>query len=516
MAYATLAGLPPIYGLYTAIIPPLVYAILGPSRHLSVGAFTQSSLLINSAVNSIYQQHWASGSEHGDSDLFNRIQLPLVLAISAMCGIMQLIMAAAQLGRLVDRWLLRPSLISGLTAGAAVLMVVSQLPAFFGITGAAAGGSPHQQHRRLFGMFWDLNAFTRRVATVEGQLNWRTAGFAVLCMLLITLLERLGERLQSARRRYPLPAVLLVSILSSLTVDWVGLDRPVERGGWGLAIIGQVPAGLAQPMLWPLMDLCATAAAVNGGGGNFTSSKILTGPAALSSCNWTALIVSMLWPAFTLASVSFVYSVAISRFYATQFNYQVSINRDLMALGVANLLGALLGRAFTSGGSLSRTAIAVKSGSRSQLSGALSALIVLAVTVWLTRFLYYIPQALLAAIVLLAANGLLYQLTEGWRLLKQAIHNMKYSHSRQIFVDDYCDDNNNSNNNNANNDETEPTTPFLDAAVWWLTFLGVIILNIEFGLVMGMLLCLMRSVYRSVKQTCHADSADSSTTPLLR
>ena len=118
VAFAMIAGLPPIYGLYTAMVVPIIAALFGSSFHLISGPTTAISIVIFSAIS----QFAEPGSAH---------YIELVLVITFLAGIIQLIMGFARLGTLVN--FVSHSVIIGFTSGAAILIATSQLPHALGL-----------------------------------------------------------------------------------------------------------------------------------------------------------------------------------------------------------------------------------------------------------------------------------------------------------------------------------------------------------------------------------------------
>jgi len=118
IAYALIAGLPPIYGLYTAMIPQVVYAFLGTSRQLSIGPAAMDSLIVLSGVSALA----AIGSEHF---------IILAVLLAFIVGLFQIAFGLFKLGFLVN-FLSKP-VISGFTSGSAIIIAMNQFGNLFGI-----------------------------------------------------------------------------------------------------------------------------------------------------------------------------------------------------------------------------------------------------------------------------------------------------------------------------------------------------------------------------------------------
>ena len=173
VAYATLAGLPPQYGLYCAIVPAIVAALWGSSWTMVSGPTNALSLVVFATVAPLVLPR---------SDDY----IALVLTLTLIVGLMQLAMGVARLGALVN--FISHTVIVGFTAGAGLLIVAAQLPNFFGVHG---GGN---------GFFESLHAFARNVATID---PWITATGGVTLVVAIIAKQTL--------RRVPYMIVAMVA-----------------------------------------------------------------------------------------------------------------------------------------------------------------------------------------------------------------------------------------------------------------------------------------------------------------
>jgi SulP family sulfate permease len=205
MAYAVIAGVPPVFGLYTSILQGVIGALLSSSEHMTTGPTNTQSLLIASAVKAIVMP--------GANDM---LYVDLVFTLTIFKGLIQLSFAAARLGDLV-RYVSR-SVIVGLTAGAGVLIFVGQLPAFLGVDTSTATS-------RLPGVIGRLH---RLLAHLD-QANWRA--ILIGCVVLGIVV---GVRMISKL----LPGALAGVIISAAIVALVGWQ------GGGLPLIAPLPKGL--------------------------------------------------------------------------------------------------------------------------------------------------------------------------------------------------------------------------------------------------------------------------------
>ncbi len=328
MAYAMLAGLPPIYGLYAATIPLIVYAFLGTSRQLSVGPGAMVAILIASGVGGIASQ--------GTTEY---IQLALLLAL--MIGSIQLLMGVLRMGFIVN--FLSHPVIAGFTSAVAIIIAINQLKYLLGISLSR-------------GMFHEvlIEAFTRFSET-----NWITFLIGISGISILILINRFVNKL---------PGPLIIVALSILIVWALGLINS------GVEIVGDIPSGL------PLISI----------------PHIDQGS-----------MVSLLPIAFTIAFIGFMQSIAVAKAIQKKHkNYTIVANNELIALGMANILGSMF-KAFPVTGGLSRSAVNDQSGAKSGMASIISALLVIVVLLFFTPYFYYLPKAILAAIIMVAIYGLI-------------------------------------------------------------------------------------------------------------
>lgn len=208
MAYAMLAGLPPVVGLYASTVPLIVYALFGSSRQLAVGPVAIVSLLTLSGVSAL--------AEPGSARF---IALAAVLAL--MSGVIQLVLGLVKAGFIVN--FLSHAVISGFTSAAAIIIGLSQLETLLGVD-LEAGHS-------VFGLVWE--AVTRL-----GEVNPYTVLIGVVSIAALVAAKQWAPRL---------PAALGVVALATVATWGLGLH---ERG---VAIVGAVPGGLPAPSI-PTMD----------------------------------------------------------------------------------------------------------------------------------------------------------------------------------------------------------------------------------------------------------------------
>jgi sulfate permease, SulP family len=218
MAYAALAGMPPVTGLYASTVPLVVYALLGTSGQLAVGPVAIVSLLTASTLAPV-----------ADGDPATYVALAGLLA--AMVGAIQLGLGLVRAGRLTT--LLAHPVISGFTSAAAIVIATSQLDKLFGVS------------------IGDVDGWIERVTAIAGALGDTNPATLILGVVAIVLLlggKKLGSRV---------PTALIVVGLATLAVPLLDLQAR------GVATLGAVPAGFPLPQL-PTAPLDAVVALLPG------------------------------------------------------------------------------------------------------------------------------------------------------------------------------------------------------------------------------------------------------------
>ena len=327
MAYAMLAGLPPVAGLYASTLPLLAYALLGSSRHLAVGPVAMISLLVFTACSQFAQP--------GTTEYVG-----LVLLLTFLVGAAQLSAGLLRLGFLVNFF--SHAVISGFTSAAAIVIALSQMKHLLGIK-----------------LDNEPNTF-KLVAQIA-----RHAGEANMATLALSAVSVVG--LWFLKRRYPrFPSAILFVVCGTL-LSYFGLAK------LGVKTVGAVPRGLPGFAV-PAFDLGTVRGLL---------------PATLAIC-----------------FVGYMESISVAKYVAARAGYKIDPNRELLGLGAANLVGALFSGYPVTGG-LSRTAVTYQAGARSQWAAVVTALLILLTLLLLTPAFYYLPNAVLSAVIVVAVSALL-------------------------------------------------------------------------------------------------------------
>ena len=329
MAYAMIAGLPPIYGLYASTIPIILYSIFGTSRQLAVGPVAMVSLLTASSVGVLAE----GGTE---------VYIMLAVTLAFMVGVIQFLLGALRLGFLVN--FLSHPVISGFTSAAALIIGLSQLKHLLGIDIPRS----HHVHEIL------LDAIAH-----IGELNWLTLGVGIAGIVLIMAAKAINKAI---------PGPLLAVLFGILIVFIFGLHEH------GVKIVGEVPSGLP-------------------------SFQIPT----LSRIDISSLVPA----ALAIALVSFMESIAVAKaIQAKHKDYKVVPNQELIGLGIANIGGSFF-QSYPVTGGFSRTAVNDQAGAKTGMAGIISAFLIVLTLLFFTPLFYYLPQAILASVIMVAVFGLI-------------------------------------------------------------------------------------------------------------
>ncbi|MFN7116663.1 MAG: SulP family inorganic anion transporter [Saprospiraceae bacterium] len=381
IAFAMIAGVPPIYGLYASTVPMILYAIFGTSRQLSVGPVSIISLLTFAGVSAL--------AEPGSAAY---IELTILLAF--LVGIIQLLLGILRLGFLVN--FLSHPVVSGFTSASAVIIAVGQLKNLLGISLQ----KDEFIYQIIGGIIQQLN-----------NINLFAVGLGLSSILLIIILKKIHKSI---------PAPLVAVIFGIVMVWGFGLTDQ------GVKIVGDIPGGLPDFTV-PLLE-------------------------------WQA-IRELLPIALAIAIVSFTESFAVAKAMQNRHkDYKIAPNQELIALGIANIGGGFF-RGFPTTGGFSRTAVNDQAGAKTSMASLISAGLIIVTLLFLTPLFYYLPNAVVAAIIIVAVLNL-----------------VDYKEAKHLLRSDLG-----------------------DFAMLMATFLLTLLIGVEEGIAIGVILSLALMIYRSTR-----------------
>jgi sulfate permease, SulP family len=335
MAYAEVAGLSPVHGLYALLLPTLAYVLLGSSRQLIVGPEGSISTLVAVAILPL-----AAAASLGAAELAAMLAL-LVAACFALARVLRL-------GWIAD-YFSRPVLL-GYIHGVAVVLVIGQLGKLLGLSIEARNPLPQ---------LWEV---IRELGSVSG---------VTLALAAVALSALLALRFVMPK----LPAALVVVVAA------IGLSWALDLQAHGVAVVGAIPAGL------PSFDVPTPA--------------------------WQD-VIHLVPAAVGIFLVSFADEILTARSFAGKRNQHVRASQELLAMGAANAAAGFT-QGFSIGASGSRTAVNDDMGARTQIAGLVAAGTVVVILLFLTEPVQYLPKAVLGAVIVSAAIGLVDP--QAWRSL---------------------------------------------------------------------------------------------------
>ncbi len=342
LAYAMLAGLPPHIGLYASILPLVVYALFGTSRTLAVGPVAVISLMTAAAASQV-------------ASVGTQEYITAAITLAFMSGLILLAMAVLRLGFLAN--FLSHPVISGFITASGILIAASQLKHILGIK--AEGDTVPKMLAELANGLQGTNAYTLMIGvSAVAFLFWVRKNLKPL-LVRVGLKPRPADLIAKAG---PLAAIGL----SILAVIMLGLD------GKGVKIVGDIPAGFP-PFAVPSFD--------------------------------ASLWLQLLPAAALISLVGFVESISVAQTLAAKRRQRITANQELVALGGSSIASALSG-GFPVTGGFARSVVNFDAGAQTPLAGAYTAIGILGATLFLTPLFKYLPQAVLAATIIVAVLSL--------------------------------------------------------------------------------------------------------------
>lgn len=342
LAYALLAGLPAEVGLYASILPLVAYAIFGTSRTLAVGPVAVASLLTAAAVGRIASQ----GSPE---------YLAAAILLAFMSGLILVVMGWFRLGFLAN--FLSHPVIAGFITASGIIIATSQLRHILGV--GASGDTLPEMLASLAENLADINLPTMIVGLAAlAFLFWVRKGLKP-ALLRFGTPPRLAD---IAARAGPVAAVA-VTVLAS----WL-LDLP----GMGVRVVGTVPQGLPRPAL-PSLD--------------------------------PQLWIELAGSAALISVIGFVESISVAQTLAAKRRQRIDPDQELVALGASNLASGVSGGYPVTGG-FARSVVNFDAGAETPAAGGFTAVGIALATLFLTPALYFLPQATLAATIVVAVMSL--------------------------------------------------------------------------------------------------------------
>ncbi|KAM9678843.1 sulfate anion transporter 1 isoform 1-T2 [Trichechus inunguis] len=384
IAYSLLAGLQPLYSLYTSFFANLIYFLLGTSRHVSVGIFSLLCLMVGQVVDRELQLAGLDTAQDGpglgaNDSALNASATWLALgpqdcgrdcyairvatALTLVAGIYQVLMGVLRLGFMSTY--LSPPLLDGFAMGASVTILTSQLKHLLGVR------VPRHQGPGMVLSTW------LSLLRSASQANVCDVVTSAVCLAVLLAAKELSDRYRH-HLKVPLPVELVVIVVATL-VSHFGQFH--ER--FGSSVAGHIPTGFLAPRV-PDPELM-----------------------------WRVAL-----DAVSLALVGSAFSISLAEMFARSHSYSVRANQELLATGCCNLVPAFF-HCFATSATLTKSLVKTATGCRTQVSSLVSAAVVLLVLLALAPLFRDLQRCVLACVIVVSLRGALRKvgdLPQLWRL----------------------------------------------------------------------------------------------------
>ncbi|XP_043823103.1 prestin [Dromiciops gliroides] len=369
LAFAMLAAVPPVFGLYSSFYPVILYCFFGTSRHVSIGPFAVISLMIGGVAvrlvpDDMYVGGGGANSTNGTEER-DAMRVKVAMSVTLLSGIIQFCLGVLRFG-FVAIYLTEP-LVRGFTTAAAVHVFTSMLKYLFGV-----------KTKRHSGPFSVVYSTLAVIANVK-KLNICSLVVGLMCFALL-----LGGKEFNERFKNKLPAPIPLEIVAVIIGTGISAGFNLEES-YKVDVVGSLPLGLLAP-------------------------------ATPDSSLFHLVYVD----AIAIAIVGFSVTISMAKIFAVKHGYQVDGNQELIALGICNSIGSLF-QTFSISCSLSRSLVQESTGGNTQLAGCLASLLILLVILAIGFLFESLPQAVLSAIVIVNLKGMFMQFSDlpfFWRTSK--------------------------------------------------------------------------------------------------
>ncbi|KAM9695308.1 sulfate transporter [Trichechus inunguis] len=422
IAYSLLAGQEPIYGLYTSFFASIIYFLLGTSRHISVGIFGVLCLMIGEVVDRELHKagydtaHIAVSLEmfsnestslnHTLRETCDRSCYAIIVGstVTFMAGVYQVAMGFFQVG-FVSVYL-SDALLSGFVTGASFTILTSQAKYLLGL-----------RLPRSNGVGSLITTWIHIFRNIH-KTNLCDLITSLLCFLVLLPTKELNEHFKS-KLKAPVPTELFVVIAATLASHFGKLNEKYNS-----SISGHIPTGFMPP----------------------------------KAPDWN-LIPSVAVDAIAISIIGFAITVSLSEMFAKKHGYTVKANQEMYAIGFCNIIPSFF-HCFTTSAALAKTLVKESTGCRSQLSGVVTALVLLLVLLVVAPLFYSLQKSVLAVITIVNLRGALLKfkdLPQMWRLSR------------------------------------------MDTVIWFVTMLSSALLSTEIGLLFGVCFSMFCVILRTQK-----------------
>uniref|UniRef100_A0A8D2IJJ9 Solute carrier family 26 member 1 n=1 Tax=Varanus komodoensis TaxID=61221 RepID=A0A8D2IJJ9_VARKO len=374
IAYSLLAGLKPIFSLYTSFFANIIYFLMGTSRHVSVGIFSLLSLMVGQVVDrelllagfdlsddaqeatdgrgpsNVTVYNFTLGIVGGECDK-DCYAIGVATALTFMAGVYQVLMGIFHLG-FVSVYLSEPVL-DGFATGASLTILTAQVKYLIGIR------IPRVQGYGALITTW-VNIFHN-----ISQANFCDIITSTICITVLVIAKELGDRYKH-KLKVPLPTELVVIVVATLVSHYGQLNEL-----YASSVSGEIPTGFIPPQV-PSFSLMQRVAV----------------------------------DAVPLAIVGFAFTVSLSEMFAKKYAYTVKANQEMFAIGFCNIIPAFF-HCFATSAALAKSLVKASTGCQTQVSSLVSAVVVLLVLLFFAPLFFSLQKCVLACIIIVSLRGAL-------------------------------------------------------------------------------------------------------------
>ncbi|KAL0491362.1 hypothetical protein AKO1_009870 [Acrasis kona] len=412
MGYALVAGMPPINGLYTCFIPTLLYPFFGTSKQLAPGPSAIVSLLLSSAISGL-----------GPQTTEQYVNYAILLCLLA--GGAYFVLGFFRMGFLVN--FMSQPVLSGFTSACAISIAMTQIKYCLGVHPEKTSGTQ---------LYWALWVYGKAIFTPTWKgndmgIHWPTAASSVVFFALLYFFNDCYIPLGKGRRFYPgkiIPGQLVVVCFALFAFYLLGLiaGQHGPKDVFGIEILGSIKTGLPTPGVPKFYTFVvnSTLSQLNGtlAPGQATATPIgrmLNNEAEPSSQSDVLVgyyvgdgiidsnkLLACALITITVVIVGFSEAFSVAKFYATQKNYRIDANQEMIALGICAIAAGFF-QAYPSSTSFSRSAVNAQVGAATQMATFITGLFMFLVLTVITPLFYYLPKPFLGSLIIIAVSHLL-------------------------------------------------------------------------------------------------------------
>ncbi|XP_067095217.1 prestin-like [Osmerus mordax] len=369
MAYALLASVPPVFGLYTSFYPVLVYFFFGTSRHISIGTFAVISVMVGSVTermapdSNFMNYNGTNGTAVLDTAMQDAYKVQVASSLSLLVGIFQILLGLVRFGFLAT-YLSEP-LVRGYTTAAAIQVVLSQLKFIFGVETIKFNGPLSQIYT---------------LVNICSLLPKTNIGTLVISLLVLPILIVVKELNSCYRKKLPMPIPieLMMVIVATIISYYTKLKEQYH-----ISVVGEIPSGMNAPVVPDL-----------------------------------SLFPDLIGDALAIAVVGYAIVISLGKTFGLKHGYKVDSNQELVALGVSNSVGGFF-QCYAVTSSMSRSMVQESTGGKTQMASVFSSVLILVIILKVGSLFEELPKAVLTVILFVNLKGMFMQFRDIPVLWKQ-------------------------------------------------------------------------------------------------